>query len=86
MIDQLNLLQQQIKNLQEQIANLTDQERIRNTIFFDKDAITTTSNSHTVTFGAGGGSDTFTLPKAPDLYIRIYFRGTAYNVPVFKIT
>lgn len=90
MAEQQNQFNQypQISDLENRIEVLEDllrgqgrfletDEKFRDIIFPDFDQSTVT----TQTIGAGGG----TVPKNPDLYIRVYFRGTLYNVPVYKL-
>jgi hypothetical protein len=81
----MNDQQQQIDDLKQQVANLAakfSEEGIRDVVFFDRDAITSTIQ--TISIGAGGGSAD--VPKNPTIYLRIYFRGKVYNIPAYTLS
>lgn len=84
-------IQQQLNELQEQVKAISDkvndgdhdlEEMIRDTVTYDRDV--TTPRSSSVFIPSGGGSAT--VPKIPDMYLRIWFRGKLYNVPAHIIT
>jgi hypothetical protein len=85
-------LQQQINNLQKQIDKLTHPEHMRDVIFFDNDVLTVLTSTSTsvvtsVDFVHSSTSSTnITNLQAPDVFLRVYFRGKVYNIPAYKVT
>lgn len=57
---------------------------IDNTTITTQNALDTQSPTPQVALDKQGFS--ITVPKNPDTYLRIRFRGTAYNLPVYKLS
>lgn len=66
------------------------EQMIRDMVFYDQDATTATGSGTSVVTGVNFALQTVTtanlVTKPIEKFVRIYFRGQAYNVPVYTIT
>ena len=91
-MDKITQLENRIVKLEKMLSKSPQfQELIRDIVFFDQDSSAAAGATATVVTGINFTAKTYTTTTVSNLstisnFVRIYFRGQVYNVPVCKIS
>ncbi len=91
MQDQVNQLQKRIEVLENMLKNKSTSfdDKIRNIVFFDQDTSSSTGSGTSVVTSVDFIGQTVTTASITTLpiakFVRAYFRGQVYNIPVYTV-